>query len=86
MKRLVGTLCLLGGVVSICGSGDPHPYASDQPITEPKLFSEGVISTPFDEFGLAFSHDGRTAFFNRSVPRSNLYVICTSTFRDGRWS
>src|SRR5215813_8680432 len=63
-----------------------HPYASDQPITEPKLFAEGVISTPFDEFGLDFSADGHTAFFNRSVPRSNLYTICMSSFRNGRWT
>ena len=62
------------------------PYASDQPITEPKLFQEGVISTRFDEFGLAFSHDGRSLFFNRSVPRSNLYAILTSSFSNGRWS
>ncbi len=78
--------CVLVCIVSVPGGGDPHPYASDQPITEPKLFGEGVISTPFDEFGLAFSQDGRTAFFNRSVPRSNLYFICTSTFRGGSWS
>jgi len=63
-----------------------HPYASDQPITEPKLFQEGVISTRFDEFGLAFTRDGQTLLFNRSVPRSNLYVILTSTFHNGGWS
>lgn len=63
-----------------------HPYASDQPITEPKLFQEGIISTHFDEFGLAFSRDGHSLFFNRSVPRSNLYVILSSTYRNGRWT
>ena len=55
-------------------------------MSEPRMFAEGVISTPFDEFGLTFSNDGRTAFFNRSVPRSNLYFICTSAYRNGRWS
>ena len=33
-----------------------------------------------------FTNDGHTVFFNRSVPRSNLYFICTSTFRDGHWT
>jgi len=74
--------CLL----SLSAGRDSHPYASDQPMTEPKLFAEGVISTPFDEFGLTFTKDGRTVFFNRSVPRSNFYFICMSTFRDGRWT
>jgi Tol biopolymer transport system component len=80
------TLLLLAIAFSLSGGGDPHPYASIQPITEPKLFAEGVISTQFDEFGMAFSADEHTVFFNRSVPRSNVYVICTSTFRGGRWT
>ena len=35
---------------------------------------------------MSFTRDGRTVLFNRSVPRSNLYFICTSTFRGGHWS
>ncbi|HEY3742247.1 MAG TPA: hypothetical protein VGL53_20495 [Bryobacteraceae bacterium] len=64
------------------------PLNSQQrtPIDEPKLFAEGVISTPFDEFGAAFSMDGKTVFFSRSVPRSNLYTICQSVFSNGHWS
>lgn len=74
------------GAALIPGSSARHPYAPAEPVTDPTLFGEGVISTPFDEFGLAFTTDGYTAFFNRSVPRSNLYFICTSTFRNGRWT
>jgi len=77
MPKFLGVIGLLLGVASLLGL---------PPLTEPTLFGEGIISTPFDEFGLDFTHDGRTVFFNRSVPRSNLYVICTSTFRNGRWS
>jgi Tol biopolymer transport system component len=62
------------------------PYAMAEAVTVPRLFAEGVISTPFDEFGSAFARDGRTVFFTRSVPRSNVYVICQSGFRNGRWS
>jgi Tol biopolymer transport system component len=62
------------------------PYAVDMPLTEPRLFGEGVISTAADEFGGQFTPDGRTLFFNRSVPRSQLYTIFVSTFARGHWS
>ena len=55
-------------------------------VTEPRLFAEGIVSTAADEFGATFSRDGRTVLFSRSVPRSNLYLICEATFRDGRWT
>ncbi|HLK67702.1 MAG TPA: hypothetical protein VKU19_29930 [Bryobacteraceae bacterium] len=71
--------------VFVCLAVEP-PYGSPTPITEPRLFAEGVISTPFDEFGAAFGLDGRTVFFSRSVPRSNMYTICLSQFSHGRWS
>ena len=87
MKPLLSTAGLLAGVLFYAAAEvATHPYASQEPITEPKLFQEGIISTRFDEFGPAFTHDGRTLLFNRSVPRSNLYVILTSTFQNGRWS
>jgi hypothetical protein len=74
---------VLLSIVVVCAAAFPQ---RDQPITEPRLFAEGEISTPFDEFGLAFTKDGNTVLFNRSVPRSNLYAILTSTFRSGRWT
>ena len=86
MKLVISTLAGLFGLFTVSSYSALAPYALDHPITEPRLFGEGVISTPFDEFGLTFTPDGQTAFFNRSVPRSNLYFICTSTFRNGRWS
>jgi Tol biopolymer transport system component len=52
---------------------------------EARLFGEGVISTPFDEFGATITPDGKTLFFTRSVPRSNVYVICRSEWRNGGW-
>ena len=87
MKPILSKAGLLAaGLFYAAAEVATHPYASEETITEPKLFQEGVISTRFDEFGLAFTHDGRTLLFNRSVPRSNLYVILTSTFQNGRWS
>jgi Tol biopolymer transport system component len=64
----------------------PPPYAAAQPIDEPRLFGEGIISTAADEFGPQFAADGRTLYFNRSVPRSQLYTIFVSTFVGGQWS
>jgi len=51
-----------------------------------KLFGEGVISTPFDDFGATLTPDGKTLFLTRSVPRSNVYVILRSDLANGRWS
>jgi hypothetical protein len=48
---------------------------AEAPSPKPALFGEGVFSTPADEFGAALSPDGVSAFFNRSVPRSQLYTI-----------
>ena len=86
IRAACGLIALLCAAWAIGAAPALAPYASPERITEPKLFAENIISTPFDEFGLAFTADGRSAFFNRSVPRHNLYFICTSTFRDGRWS
>jgi Tol biopolymer transport system component len=61
-------------------------YASEAPIPEPRLFGEGVISTPADEFGGQFTRDGLTFFFSRSVPRFYLDTIFVSHFAGGRWS
>src|SRR5262245_12852857 len=86
-RRVLFVISVIAFSAPLSGRNEPlYPFAHESSITDPVLFGEGVISTPFDEFGLDFTHDGRTLFFSRSVPRSNLYVICTSTFRDGRWS
>ncbi|HEX9303776.1 MAG TPA: hypothetical protein VGA31_04920, partial [Thermoanaerobaculia bacterium] len=52
----------------------------------PQMVGEGVLSTPLDEFGGAITPDGNTIFFNVSIPRSYLYVICESHRVGGRLS
>jgi len=52
----------------------------------PQILGEGVVSTPLDEFGGAITPDGNTIFFNVSVPRSYLYLICQSRRVGGRWT
>jgi hypothetical protein len=66
--------------------GAAPPYAVDGPLTEPRIFAPGIVSTTDDEFGGAFTKDGRTVYFNRSVLRHYLYVICESHFVDGKWT
>jgi Tol biopolymer transport system component len=65
---------------------DNRSYASAQPIREPRLFGEGVISTDDDEFGGQFSIDGRTLWFSKSVPRFQIDTIFISMFRGGQWT
>jgi WD40-like Beta Propeller Repeat len=57
---------------------------ADAPATS-ELVGPGVISTPADEFGGALSRDGRTLYFNRSVPRSQIYVLFGARQSGERW-
>ena len=88
--RYIAVAVILG---SLCGAGlrsssiqPPPPYNVNSPSEEPRLFAEGIVSTDTDEFGATFSPDGSTVFFSKSVPRSNVYTICFSEFRNGKWT
>jgi Tol biopolymer transport system component len=88
MTRRIWVLLPLTAAILLLSGGalrELPAYASADSVTEPRMFAEGAISSPFDEFGAAFADAGRTVFFNRSVPRSNLYVIYQSRFQHGRW-
>jgi hypothetical protein len=52
----------------------------------PEMIGEGVISTPDDEFGGDLAPDGKTLYFDKTVPAHYLYVLCESRFVDGKWS
>ncbi len=70
---------------SAFGQPAPHPYASDKPITEPRLLLEGVISTPYDDLNATFTSDGRTVYFSRYI-QGRLGVMMASHFRNGSWT
>jgi len=53
---------------------------------EPELVGPGVISTPDDEYAGALTPDGKTIYFNKSVPTSNQYTIVSSKWIAGRWT
>jgi Tol biopolymer transport system component len=79
-------ICLL---LSVCASGwsteAKHPYASDQPISEPVVFGRGVISTGYFDSHPEFTPDGKTLYFVRSAPNFNFWTILVSHFEKGQW-
>jgi Tol biopolymer transport system component len=52
----------------------------------PEMIGEGVISTPDDEFGGTLSNDGKTLYFDKTVPAHYLYVLCESHLVNGQWA
>jgi hypothetical protein len=64
------------------------PYHVNAKIPEPRIFAEGVISTPNDEIGGDFSPDGSEFYFSQFVAYTTLPrigIMCVSRYRDGRW-
>jgi ketosteroid isomerase-like protein len=53
---------------------------------EPAIIGQGIISTPQDEFGGSLSPDGKTIYFDRSVPPHYLYTMWKSHLVNGKWS
>ncbi len=77
----------------LSGSGNLYriPVTALTPLTEPtaptseaRLWGEGVISTRDDEFGAQVVGD--SVFFDKTVPRSQLYTIHVSHKVGGHWS
>ena len=88
MKRsiILLALCLLFDVSAQTQRQLRHPYASDLPIREPKVFAPGSISTDSFESHPAFTRDGRTLYFTRSTPNFNHWTILMSQFKGGNWT
>jgi hypothetical protein len=63
-----------------------QPPAGDPPAANPRIFAEGIVSTPDDEFGGSFSPDGKTMLYCKSIPRSQFYVILETRWKDGLWT
>jgi len=51
----------------------------------PGMIGEGVISTPDDEFGGTLANDGKTLYFDKTVPAHYLYALCESRREAGKW-
>lgn len=69
-----------------------EPAAQASPVKEvnsavaAEIVGEGVISTVDDEFGGTLSPDGKTLYFDKTVPPHYLYVLCQSRLVNGKWS
>lgn len=78
---------LLSSVVR--GPHETQAYGiADEPL-EPKLFAEGVISTPDDESGGSMSPDGKDFYFRKVAPYTLdplLTLMCVSHYRGGKWT
>ncbi len=61
-------------------------WAADRPVPAPRLFAEGVMSTPDDEMDAGFAPDGRTVYFTKDHIGQRLGVIVASHFDGVRWS
>jgi hypothetical protein len=89
-QRKVFALLLLTlyAVAASAQSSDrnPAPYASAGPLTEPKVFGAGIISTGEYDTHPAFTPDGRPLYFLRSTPNFSLWTILVSSFVRGRWT
>src|SRR5579864_6435795 len=67
------------------------PYSSDSPLPEPGVFGKGVISTGDYNLNSAFTPDGKTIYFTKSLQAGGalvaggLAVIVFSQFQKGKW-
>jgi len=52
----------------------------------PQMIGEGILSTPEDELGANLTADGKTIYFERSIPPHYLYVLYESHLVGGKWS
>jgi Tol biopolymer transport system component len=83
---VLGLGCFIWSANTVSSYQSRHAYTAATPLAEPRIFAEGVISTTDDEFNVAFTPDGNTIYFTKSVVGSYLYAICASHFKSGKWS
>ena len=71
------------------GQHEAQAYGiADEPL-EPKMFAEGVISTPGDESGGSMSPDGKDFYFRKVAPYTldpALTLMCVSHYHGGKWT
>jgi WD40-like Beta Propeller Repeat len=79
-----GLFASLGLAAATAQSG--HPYDTKEALAKPKLFAEGIINTGGDEYGPAFTPDGRTLYFTKRKDRKAAEFIAVSEYKDGNWT
>lgn len=81
----VGICCAGGLGAQSANRSATHPYAVEGPLTAPRLFAEGIVSTGHYDSHPAFTPDGRTLYFLRSTPSFDLWTILVTRFGNGKW-
>src|SRR5262245_58220220 len=89
MREILATALVLAGFLETwrATAVPPSSVPAAGP-TEPALFAEGVVSTPDDEFGAAFTPDQQAVYFTKRTPTTNtqpLSYICIARSSGGRW-
>ena len=88
MRRIWATAVAVIGIAATWRASSGSAPSPPAPGPTPALFAEGVVSTPDDEFGAAFTPDAKTVYFTKRTPTTNtppLSFICVARMRDGRW-
>ena len=80
----VGVLLALAALAKSSLLGAAAKGEEEKPIV-PEMIGEGVISTIDDEFGGTLAPDGKTLYFDKTVPAHYLYVLCESRLVNGKW-
>lgn len=84
MKLNLATIALVA-ISTLCCAQTPR-YASKQPLPEPTLFAEGIISAGDYESHVEFSVTGDTLYFVKSAPDLSKWTICVSYFKNNTWT
>jgi len=63
----------------------PRSYDVQGPLSEPRIFAEGIISTGDYESHPTFSPDGDTLYFVKMAPDLSKWTIFTSHYQNGQW-
>ena len=61
-------------------------YEEKAPLTQPKLFGEGIISVGDYDSHPEFSITGDTLYFVKSGPDVSKWTICVSYYKNKKWS
>jgi dipeptidyl aminopeptidase/acylaminoacyl peptidase len=77
--RIPGLVAMLSAMTGARVS--PPPFLS-----EPEMVGAGIISTADDEYAGSLTPDGKTIYYNKSVPAHNQYTVVVSHLVAGNWS
>jgi Tol biopolymer transport system component len=89
MKRTTVIAVAFLSVLILVAKGFSSPAVADEKektAIVAEMIGEGVVSTPDDEFGGTLAPDGKTLYFDKTVPAHYLYVLCESNLVNGKWS